>query len=91
MPLLSVPIVFPHLCFSAITVIGIHPALFLLLPSFGAVIYYSLHPPIDSHFDYRFNFDFHPCGSLHLGLANSLLVLSLYVPERATLLPFFVT
>jgi len=44
----------------------------------GAVISYSPSlPPIDSHFDYRFIFDLHTCGSLHLGLANSLLVLSL--------------
>lgn len=44
---------------------------------FGAVIYYSLFcPPIDSHFDYRFTFDLHTRGSLHLGLANSFLVLS---------------
>jgi len=44
---------------------------------FSAVIYYSSLYLIDSHFDYRFNFDLHTCGSLPLGLANFLLVLFL--------------
>ena len=77
-PPLSVPIVFPHLCFSDNGHLEFTPffpstSLFFLVPLF--IIPFI--PPVDSHFGYRFNFYLHTCGSLHLGLANSLLVLSL--------------
>jgi hypothetical protein len=45
----------------------------------------SILPLFASHrqlLDHRFNFDFHTCGSLHLGLANFFLVLSPDVPKR---------
>jgi len=77
-PLPSVPIVLPHLCLSAITVVRNLPHSFLPLPSF--LVPLSIVPfftPIDSHLDYWFTFDLHTCGTLRLSLANFLLVLHL--------------
>lgn len=64
---------------------------FLLIPSF--LCRYLFYPSSRSHrqlLGHRFNFYFHACGSLHLGLANFFLVLSLWRSQTdRVLLPLF--
>jgi hypothetical protein len=71
-----VPIVFPQLSFSVVTVVWNLPPFFpseslFLVPLSILPFLTSPHRQLLNH---RFNFDFHACGSLPLGHANFFLV-----------------